>query len=210
MLVSNDSALRRLSSSENLINKMKSGFKKNSHSMQLFGMNRNSNQNNNNQNSSSAENKPVSTFAFSFNKPRQEPEETQKESHQTDSNMADSASTAIATLEKTSEISETNKILSDKPPLLDDILQNADSQIKLGSVHNQALEVLESAIREIKIRIPEMKADKLPSIITATSKVITDIRRERNESNKNGRQAVNIILYAPEQKSLSDYEVIEV
>ena len=95
---------------------------------------------------------------------------------------------------------------------LDELLDNADSNIKLGLAHNKALDTLSNAIDEVKIRIPEIKADKLPSVITAMSKVVSDIQRQRVENKKANvdNRSVHFHYYTPTQKAVTDYEVIEV
>lgn len=96
-------------------------------------------------------------------------------------------------------------------PTIDDLVHDADKQIHLSTAHDNALKVLNGAIRELAIRIPEIKADKLPAVITATSKVVESIRRERSDLEKNRKNnSVHFHFYTPAQRQLSDYEVIEV
>lgn len=96
-------------------------------------------------------------------------------------------------------------------PTIDDLVHDADEQIHLSTAHDNAIRVLNGAIRELAIRIPEVKADKLPAVITATSKVVESIRKERNELQKNRKdQSIHFHFYTPQQKALTDYEVIDV
>ena len=77
--------------------------------------------------------------------------------------------------------------------------------------HDNALSVLTDAVSELKLRLGEVKADKLPSVITATSKVVESIRRERNEAAKSGKdREVHYHFYVPQQKKLENFEVIDV
>ena len=48
-------------------------------------------------------------------------------------------------------------------------------------------------------------------MISAASKTVESIRRERNENAKQGKdREVHYHFYTPEQKKVSDYEVIDV
>ncbi len=117
-------------------------------------------------------------------------------------------------------ISETNQELvppsapareSPQVPTIDNLLENADTKIKLAQVHDLALTTLHSAITTMSIKLDDVKPEKLPAVIAAMGKTVNDIRREQNEAvrNKDGNR-VNIIFYTPEQRKLTDYAVIDV
>ena len=100
---------------------------------------------------------------------------------------------------------------TEQAPALDNILENHESQIKLGLAHDNALRLLNDSISALSLKLEDVKADKLPSVISAASKTVESIRRERAEATKNGKdQEVHFHFYTPQQKQLSDYEVIEV
>lgn len=94
---------------------------------------------------------------------------------------------------------------------LDSILENTDSQIKLGLAHDNALSLLNNSVKLLSEKLDDVRADKLPAVIASASKVVESIRRERSESSKNGKdREVHYHFYTPQQKKVSDYEVIEV
>jgi hypothetical protein len=97
-------------------------------------------------------------------------------------------------------------------PQVENLIENADAQIKLAQAHDLALDTLTNAVRMIGTKLDDVKPDKLPSVIAATSKVVESIRKERNEANKakNGNREVHLHFYTPVQKQESDYEVIDV
>ena len=96
-------------------------------------------------------------------------------------------------------------------PLLDEILTDSDSQIKLGLAHDKALDLLTRSVDALASKLDDVKADKLPSTILAASKVVDAIRRERSESVKNNRDRdVHYHFYTPQQKKIADFEVIDV
>lgn len=94
---------------------------------------------------------------------------------------------------------------------LDNILENHDSQIKLGLAHDKALELLNRSVEMLSTKLSDIKADKLPAVVSAASKTVESIRRERNEFTKLGKdREVHYHFYTPTQKTVSDYEVIDV
>jgi hypothetical protein len=103
--------------------------------------------------------------------------------------------------------------LNDKSdaPTLDKILENNEAQINLGLAHDSALKLLTNSISRLSSNLEEVKADKLPAAIMSASKVVESIRRERAEALKSNRdREVHYHFYTPEQKQITDYEVIEV
>ncbi len=96
-------------------------------------------------------------------------------------------------------------------PVIDDLLENADTKIKLAQVHDLALNTLHSAITTMSTKLDDIKPEKLSQVITAMGKTVNDIRKERNDALKNNSdKQVSIIFYTPEQRKVSDYAVIDV
>jgi hypothetical protein len=96
-------------------------------------------------------------------------------------------------------------------PEVEQIVNNSEDQIKLALAHDKALKVLDRAIDTLESKIDDIKPEKLASVITATSKVVEGIRKERLEMVKNaGNRSVKITFYTPTPKVLSDYNVVEV
>jgi len=93
---------------------------------------------------------------------------------------------------------------------LDNLIENHDSQVKLGLAHDSALDVLNRSTKMLGEKLDDIRADKLPSVIAAASKVVESIRRERSESSKNNKdKEVHYHYYMPAQKKISDYETVE-
>ncbi len=96
-------------------------------------------------------------------------------------------------------------------PTLDKILENHESQIKLGLAHDAALSLLNNSIGLLSAKLEDVRADRLPSVIAAASKTVESIRRERNEATKNDKdREVHYHFYTPEQKKIEQYEIIDV
>lgn len=115
----------------------------------------------------------------------------------------------IATVDSNKQIEETNK--QTEGISVANLLDNSDTQIKLGLAHDNALKLLNESVETLTLKLPNVRADKLPAVITAASKVVESIRKERNEVNKNSKDRdVHFHFYTPTQKKLSDYDVIEV
>ena len=116
---------------------------------------------------------------------------------------------AIATVSKTM-IPEiiTGVVTDDKGAVLDSILDNAESKIKMEIVHNEALDTLVSAIRETKAGLIGVSAPKAADVAAKMSKIVDSIRSERNKSGNT--KAVHLHFYTPEQKKLEEYETVNV
>lgn len=96
-------------------------------------------------------------------------------------------------------------------PSVNDLMSNADQEIKLSLAHDSALSLLVSATQTLSREIDNIRPDKLPSVISAAAKTVDGIRRERNEASKNNKGGeVHYHFYTPVQKKISDYAVIEV
>lgn len=98
-------------------------------------------------------------------------------------------------------------------PTSDDIIDDIDSKVKLATAHDRALDLLNCSLEKLhsKVENDEVKASSIPSIVASASKVITDIRKERVEREKNkGNENIHYHVYCPVQKSISDYEIIDV
>ena len=94
---------------------------------------------------------------------------------------------------------------------LDTILKNNESQIKLGLAHDRSIDLLNRAVDMLATKLDDVSASKLPSVISAASKTVESIRKERIEAARNNKdREVHFHFYTPEQKKVSDYEVIDV
>jgi len=92
-------------------------------------------------------------------------------------------------------------------------VNDADAKIKLALAHDSALDLLTGSISYLKKKVDkeEIKVSSIPSIISSASRVITDIRKERLERDKNkGNENIHYHFYCPTQRKIGDYEVIDV
>ena len=96
-------------------------------------------------------------------------------------------------------------------PAIADLIDNTDSQIKLSLAHDNALDLLNNSVAILSAKLDEVHPSKLPSVISAASKTVESIRRERLEINKSsaGRE-VHYHFYTPTQRKIEEYEVIDV
>ena len=100
---------------------------------------------------------------------------------------------------------------SQAEPNLDKLLDNAESNIKLGLAHDKAVNLLHDSLEKLSEKLDQVQPAKLSAVISAASKTVESIRRERNEAAKQNKgKEVHYHFYTPTQKKLSDYEVIEV
>src|SRR5665213_4086504 len=86
--------------------------------------------------------------------------------------------------------SQSIKSLQPSQPIesLDNILEDHDAQIKLGLAHDRALDLLNRSVAVLSEKLDEVKAERLPSVISAASKTVESIRRERLEASKHGEE----------------------
>lgn len=194
MIVDNDDALKRLASPMNLINQMRAGVKikkssSSSEAMKIFGVGL---KETNGESKLSTQAAPVAVDSFpaiaapvSFNPfPR----------------LLDSV-----------EAASRNEETDSSSPDLDDIISNNEAQIKLGLAHDSALKLLNDSVAMLSIKLEDVKADKLPAVISAASKTVESIRRERILSKTfEGEREVHYHFYTPQQRKIESYEVIDV
>lgn len=224
MLISESELAARLNSPLNLLNRQGSKESRN-RAMSLFGIGENSGNSGRTEEIKQTEAKSEDSEKDLSNAPAPKLNPTfvnPFSSKEDDSDTVDSAESLALALkratsrkepEESKELSSSSGDLdhTQQSPTIDDLLDNSDGKIKLATVYNGALALMKDTIQELQVRVPELKADKLPAILAAASKVVTDIRRERIEANKSkGDREVHYHFYTPERKKLSDYEVIDV
>jgi hypothetical protein len=96
-------------------------------------------------------------------------------------------------------------------PSVDRLIENHDQQVKLALAHDNALSLLNKSVEMLDTKLDDIKADKLPAVISAASKVVEGIRKERLEQSKIGKDRdVHFHFYTPQQKSLDQFKTIEV
>lgn len=196
MIISDNEAVARLTSPGNLINKIKSAGSRNS-AMGLFGINRNK----------VADSSPLASQeikaaskAVILDAPAE-----QEEIKPFFNPFNDKRDSLILAKQ------EESPIATEEHPSVSNLLEDSETQIKLGLAHDTALSLLTDSVAMMKIKLDDIKPDKLPAVIGAASRVVESIRRERSEANKNSHgQDVHYHFYTPVAKKMSDFEVIEV
>jgi hypothetical protein len=197
MLVNDKDAVARLASPMNLMNRLSSAKNSRNSAMSLFGIGCYAEPGRKNT-ATLATQKPAEEVKITFNPfqalpTKQSPVEQSKALQPLTASVFPQISTVST------------------EPLLSDILENHDSQIKLGLAHDKALELLNRSVDLLATKLDDVKADKLPSVISAASKTVESIRRERSEAFKNGKdKEVHYHFYTPIQKTIQQFEVIDV
>ena len=93
------------------------------------------------------------------------------------------------------------------PPSAEDIIDDLDDKLKNTSTRSKAAGILNAAMDELKIRIPDVqKPEKLAQIAAEMSKVISNHDNKPNTGNTVGQ----IIVYAPQVVSLDNFDIIDV
>ena len=91
---------------------------------------------------------------------------------------------------------------------VEDIIDDANAKIKLSLAHDAALDTLVKSLQTINGKLDEIPPKQLVSVASATSKIVNEIRTERNKTV--GTKSVHLHFYSPEQKKISDYEEVTV
>lgn len=119
----------------------------------------------------------------------------------------------FAKSEPASEIPQdkpTSVTVIDSVPV-DELIEGVDNKVDLALAHDRALKTLNEAIELTRSKMDDIKADKLPSVVTAMSKVVDGISRARLEQQKiNKGTEVHHHFYMPEQRKIETYDVVEV
>lgn len=192
MIVKDDEAVRRLDSPMNLINRLKSASSSKNGAMNLFGLNKND----------KGEIKKSKVF---------NPFETSVKTETAAEVSSATVHVPVISPSSLPAIIQQAQPQPEKESTLDKLIESNDSQIKLGLAHDNALDLLNNAVEALASKLDDVKADKLPAVISAASKTVESIRKERSEAAKNSRgQDVHYHFYTPIQKKLDDFEVIEV
>jgi hypothetical protein len=93
------------------------------------------------------------------------------------------------------------------PPKADEIIDNLDDKINNSAARTQAMDIMLSAMTELKAKLPQVeKPERLATIAHEMSKIITHQDTVRGGSQYNSQ----IIVYAPQVQKLDDYEIIDV
>lgn len=207
MILNDNDALKRLNSSDNLMNKIKAlPDKPSSRSavMGLFGLGRN------------GSNKPSSITAELVEPDKTKPEdipEFPKATFNDGKTFNNPFSKPVSVNGNTVAKPEikTGEILPAKEPKIDDLIGNVNAQVKLAQAHDLALLTLNDSLTTLRAKLDDLKPDKLASVVSATAKVVEGIRRERSEATKNSKgQDVHYHFYTPVQKNVDDYKLTEV
>lgn len=187
MIISNEEAAKRLNSPGNLINKLRSATPKNS-AMGLFGVKTNQ-----------------------TNQTKQEDNKTELVRPRIFNPFEQKNETNIAVIEKNESPVTTPNSPSEQNPSISNLLSDSETQIKLGLAHDNALSLLNKSVDILTTKLDDIKADKLPSVISAASKVVEGIRKERNEASRNSKgQDVHYHFYTPVARKVEEYTIIEV
>jgi hypothetical protein len=114
---------------------------------------------------------------------------------------------------QSNQISEAEILPAEEKPSIDNLVESANDRIGLALAHDESLKLLNRTISMMNMKLDDIKPEKLPAVILATSKTVESIRRERLEREKvnNGNdESIHFHFYVPKQKSLESYEIVNV
>lgn len=93
------------------------------------------------------------------------------------------------------------------PPKASDVITDLEDKIRDSSTRSKAAGILNSAMDELKNRLPEVqRPEKLAAIAHEMSKIIAN-----HDSNGNrGAGGSQIIVYAPQVHNIEEYNIVDV
>ena len=93
------------------------------------------------------------------------------------------------------------------PPTADEIIDELNDKITSGSIKSKAMNLMSSALDELKNRLPEItKPEKLAAVAADMNKVINGVESKVAGPVINGAQ---IIIYAPQVVLEETFDVVE-
>lgn len=210
MIVNDNDALARLLSPNNLVNQIKNGaFNSRKQGMALFGVGEKVN--GNNQTAAA----PVFKSPFSPGPPTEDIPDSNVSTGTTDNADVSTVRNSEPAVGLGEQLARTTgkeyRVVPVNEPTIDDLLGDADSQIKLTEAHNAALAVVNAALTRVTNDIDTINPNRLPAILTAAQKIVDSVRKEKLEMAKTGnRGTTHHHFYTPTQRHINTFEVIEV
>jgi len=92
------------------------------------------------------------------------------------------------------------------PPSVDDLVDNLDSKLKLSSMQEKAVDIINDSMTLLKERMSEVPTKSLSHVAADMSKIISNIREQRGMQTNN----IQVMIYAPEVRSEREFEVIDI
>jgi hypothetical protein len=120
------------------------------------------------------------------------------------SNLLNRLKTITTSRDRTSSLPVIN--IPALPPSADEVIDDIEKKITIGSIKGKALGIMSSALDELKEKLPEIgKPDKLSKVIADMSKVYDSVENR----NMPAVQAAQIIIYAPQIVSEDTFNIVE-
>lgn len=97
------------------------------------------------------------------------------------------------------------------PPSIDQLVDNVQDKIKLGTAHESALDLMVASISILRERINDVdKPEKLASIAADMNKILSSVdnARNKNSNSNNTNNGIQIVVYKPQLVHESEYELI--
>ena len=92
------------------------------------------------------------------------------------------------------------------PPSSEEIIDNLEEKITLGSIKGKAFGLMSSALDELKAKLPEVsRPEKLAAIASDMSKIINNTEQRKDAP----IQQAQIIIYAPQVVLEETFNVVE-
>lgn len=95
------------------------------------------------------------------------------------------------------------------PPSADDLVDDLQSKIKLGAIHESALDLLASTLTELKGKLDSVKPEKLSTVAAEMNRIVNS-EFERRKQNSNVNNGIQVIFYQPSLRQESEFGLVTV
>lgn len=93
------------------------------------------------------------------------------------------------------------------PPSSSDIVADLEDKIANGGTRSKAVGILNAAMDQLRVRIPEVqKPEKLAQIAAEMAKVVN----QHDNRNTGDKELAKIVVYAPQIQSIENYQIVNV
>lgn len=93
-----------------------------------------------------------------------------------------------------------------REPTIDELIESVDTKVSIGKAHTSAIDVLNSALHELKYRVSEIESpEKLSRIASDMSKIISNSTPSKKEDDAYKSQ---VIIWKPMMIAIDDMNVI--
>lgn len=90
------------------------------------------------------------------------------------------------------------------PPKSEDIIDDMDEKIQIGSIRSKSAAIMATALDTLKLKLDELKPEKLVTVAAEMNKIV------QSRVEQSSQKVAQVIVYAPQIREEAAYEVVTV